>query len=101
MIDQLQVKLENAPTQAMKEKFESEMKKEIKKLQRQRDFFRSNQKDPDIKDKSKLDLGRKLIEQEMERFREHEKEFKMKQFSKRALQMSLEKSSNFVESKPE
>lgn len=33
----------------------------------------------------------------MERFREHEKEFKMKQFSKRALQMSLEKSSNFVE----
>jgi len=34
----------------------------------------------------------------MERFRDHEKEFKMKQFSKRALQMDLEKSSNFVES---
>ena len=44
-------------------------------------------------------MGRKLIEQEMERFREHEKEFKMKQFSKRALQMSLEKSSNFVDPK--
>jgi len=28
----LQGKLENAPTQAMKEKFEGEMKKEIKKL---------------------------------------------------------------------
>lgn len=47
----------------MKEKYESEMKKEVKKLQRQRDFFRSNQNNADIKDKSKLDLGRKLIEQ--------------------------------------
>ena len=38
------------------------MKKEIKKLQRLRDFFRSNQSNPDIKDKSKLDQGRKMIE---------------------------------------
>lgn len=42
IIDNLQAKLENAPTQSMKEKFESEMKKEIKKLQRLRDFFRTN-----------------------------------------------------------
>ena len=46
----------------MKEKFESEMKKEIKKLQRLRDFFRTNQNNSDIKDKSKLDQGRKMIE---------------------------------------
>jgi len=46
----------------MKEKFESDMKKEIKKLQRLRDFFRTNQNNPDIKDKSKLDNGRKMIE---------------------------------------
>ena len=46
----------------MKEKFETEMKKEIKKLQRLRDFFRTNQNNPDIKDKSKLDQGRKMIE---------------------------------------
>lgn len=72
------MKLENAPTQNQKEKYEQEMKKEIKKLQRLRDFFRSNQNNPDIKDKSKLDQGRKMIENEMERFREHEKEFKMK-----------------------
>tara|TARA_B110000285_G_C15038945_1_gene570795 strand:- start:822 stop:1001 length:180 start_codon:yes stop_codon:yes gene_type:complete len=38
------------------------MKKEIKKLQRLRDFFRTNQNNPDIKDKSKLDQGRKMIE---------------------------------------
>lgn len=54
--------MENSPTQAMKEKFESEMKKEIKKLQRLREFFRQNQTNSDIKDKSKLDQGRKMIE---------------------------------------
>jgi hypothetical protein len=73
------------------------MKKEIKKLQRLRDFFRSNQNNPDIKDKSKLDQGRKMIENEMERFREHEKEFKMKQYSKRALAADFEKKGNFVD----
>jgi CCR4-NOT transcriptional regulation complex NOT5 subunit len=30
----------NAPTPAMREKYEQEMKKEIKKLQRIRDYFR-------------------------------------------------------------
>jgi len=35
----------------------------------------------------------------MERFREHEKEFKMKQFSKRALLADFEKQSNFVDYK--
>ena len=62
MINSLQSKLENANTQNMKDKFESEMKKEIKKLQRMRDFFRANQNNPDIKEKSKLDQGRKMIE---------------------------------------
>jgi hypothetical protein len=37
-----------------------------------------------------------MIENEMERFREHEKEFKMKQYSKRALAADFEKKSNFV-----
>jgi CCR4-NOT transcriptional regulation complex NOT5 subunit len=36
----LEAKLNNAPTQSMKEKYEIEMKKEIKKLQRVRDYFR-------------------------------------------------------------
>lgn len=38
-----------------------------------------------------------MIEKEMERFREHEKEFKMKQFSKRALMADYEAQGNFVE----
>ena len=57
IIDNLQSKLEAAPTQSQKEKFESEMKKEIKKLQRLRDFFRTNQNNSEIKDKAKLDNG--------------------------------------------
>lgn len=38
----------------MKEKFEADMKKEIKKLQRNRDFFRQTINSGDVKDKSKL-----------------------------------------------
>jgi hypothetical protein len=38
-----------------------------------------------------------MIENEMERFREHEKEFKMKQYSKRALAANFEKKGNFVD----
>ena len=37
-----------------------------------------------------------MIENEMEKFREHEKEFKMKTYSKRALANNKEQASNFV-----
>jgi CCR4-NOT transcription complex subunit 3 len=36
----------------MKEKYETDIKKEIKKLQRHRDFFKQLIKDNEIKDKS-------------------------------------------------
>jgi len=75
------------------------MKKEIKKLQRLREFFRSNQNNPDVKDKSKLEHGRKVIENEMERFREREKEFKMKQYSKKGLKANMDKQSYIDKSK--
>jgi CCR4-NOT transcription complex subunit 3 len=51
-----------APTPAMKEKFEQELKKEIKKLQKIREFMRGIINNPDIKDKSKCIDGRKRIE---------------------------------------
>ena len=73
----------------MREKFEVELKKEIKKLQRIREFMRNIVNNPDIKDKSKSIEARKrievvrisefikvIIQQEMERFRELEKGFK-------------------------
>ncbi len=58
----LRSKLLNAPTQAMKEKYEQEMKKEIKKLQRIRDYFRQALGNSEVKDKSKADEARRRVE---------------------------------------
>ncbi|CAM6049295.1 unnamed protein product [Sphagnum compactum] len=85
-----------------KEKFEADLKKEIKKLQRYRDQIKTWIQSSEIKDKkvflsfssslpsygvqgqSLLD-ARKLIEREMERFKVCEKETKTKAFSKEGL----------------
>jgi CCR4-NOT transcription complex subunit 3 len=61
-LESLEQKLNNAPTQSMKEKYEIEMKKEIKKLQRVREFFRALINNPDIKDKSKPLEARRRVE---------------------------------------
>lgn len=58
---------------------------EIKKLQRLRDQIKTWQGDSSIKDKSKLDANRKLIEEKMEKFKVCEKETKTKAFSKEGL----------------
>lgn len=72
----LENKVENAPTISMKEKYRADMKKEIKKLQRLRDFFRQSVNNPAIVEQQKLIEARKRIETEMEKFRENEKEYK-------------------------
>ena len=46
----------------MREKYEVELKKEIKKLQRIRDMMRTAINNPDLKDKSKFIDSRKRIE---------------------------------------
>ena len=61
-LESLEQKLNNAPTQTMKEKYEIEMKKEIKKLQRIRDYFRAAINNPDLKDKSKPMEARRRVE---------------------------------------
>ncbi|XP_019458350.1 PREDICTED: general negative regulator of transcription subunit 3-like isoform X1 [Lupinus angustifolius] len=75
-----------------KEKFEADLKKEIKKLQRYRDQIKTWIQSSEIKDKKvsasyEQDLvdARKLIEREMERFKICEKETKTKAFSKEGL----------------
>lgn len=75
-----------------KEKFEADLKKEIKKLQRYRDQIKTWIQSSEIKDKKvsasyeqALMDSRKLIEREMERFKVCEKEFKTKAFSKEGL----------------
>lgn len=65
---------------------EAELKKEIKKLQRLRDSIKGWLTTNDIKDKAPLLEARKLIENEMERFKIMEKEMKTKAFSKEGLQ---------------
>ncbi|KAL8217097.1 hypothetical protein R6Q57_023934 [Mikania cordata] len=68
-----------------KEKFEADLKKEIKKLQRHRDQIKTWIQSSEIKDKRALMDARKLIEKEMERFKICEKETKTKAFSKEGL----------------
>nr|GMC79238.1 general negative regulator of transcription subunit 3 isoform X3 [Ipomoea batatas] len=75
-----------------KEKFEADLKKEIKKLQRYRDQIKTWIQSSEIKDKKvsasyeqALMDARKVIEREMERFKICEKETKTKAFSKEGL----------------
>ncbi|KAI0464645.1 hypothetical protein LJB42_002265 [Komagataella kurtzmanii] len=99
-------KLQACEISSQKEKLESDLKREIKKLQRSRDQIKIWLAGNEVKEKKGLMEHRKLIEHEMERFKEVEKEMKTKAFSKEGLNMNKvdprekEKSetSKFVES---
>ncbi|KAJ1547319.1 general negative regulator of transcription subunit 5, partial [Nowakowskiella sp. JEL0078] len=80
-------KIQQNGSQAQKEKFESELKKEIKKLQRYRDQIKTWLSSNEIKDKRALTENRKLIEQCMEKFKACEKELKTKAYSKEGLSL--------------
>ena len=58
----------------------------MKQLQKIRDFFRQQINSSEVKDKSKMQEASKKIEAEMEKFREHEKDFKQKRLTKSAMQ---------------
>lgn len=62
-------KLQSSSNQNQKEKKEEELKKVIKKLQRQRDQIKAWQQSNEVKDKSNLLKYRQLIERQMERFK--------------------------------
>lgn len=78
-------KVHNASSTNQKEKFEEELKKEIKKLQRLRDQIKTWIASGSINDKTVLVEKRKLIEQQMERFKIVERETKTKAYSKEGL----------------
>ncbi|XP_060534619.1 CCR4-NOT transcription complex subunit 3 isoform X2 [Cylas formicarius] len=78
-------KVRNAGNTNQKEKYEADLKKEIKKLQRLRDQIKSWIASGEIKDKSILMENRKLIETQMERFKVVERETKTKAYSKEGL----------------
>ncbi|KAG0290506.1 general negative regulator of transcription subunit 5 [Linnemannia gamsii] len=81
-------KIETTTNANQKEKYESDLKKDIKKLQRQRDQIKTWISSNDIKDKRALMENRKLIEQQMEKFKVIEKEMKTKAYSREGLIMS-------------
>eukprot|EP00897_Mesotaenium_endlicherianum_P008779 jgi/Mesen1/792/ME000110S_11065 len=79
-------KMEEATFPAKKERFESELKKELKRLQRLRDQIRTWLSSQDVTAlQGSLEAARKQIEAEMERFKQCEKASKIKAFSKEGL----------------
>ncbi|XP_072044271.1 LOW QUALITY PROTEIN: CCR4-NOT transcription complex subunit 3-like [Amphiura filiformis] len=78
-------KVHNATNSNQKEKYEADLKKEIKKLQRLRDQIKTWAASNEIKDKRTLLENRKLIETQMERFKVVERETKTKAYSKEGL----------------
>mmetsp|Transcript_10710 Transcript_10710/g.37183 ORF Transcript_10710/g.37183 Transcript_10710/m.37183 type:complete len:738 (-) Transcript_10710:1025-3238(-) len=78
-------KLHDTENANQKDKYETDLKKEIKKLQRYRDQIKTWAASSEVKDKKPLLDARKVIEREMERFKVCEKETKTKAFSKEGL----------------
>lgn len=78
-------KFENAPSQPQKERFETDLKKEIKKLQRLREQIKSLVANSEVKDKRILEETRREIEIKMEDFKVCERETKTKAYSKEGL----------------
>ncbi|CUA73824.1 General negative regulator of transcription subunit 3 [Schizosaccharomyces pombe 972h-] [Rhizoctonia solani] len=78
-------KMQASTNQTQKEKLETDLKTQIKKLQRLRDQIKTWVASNEIKDKTLLLDNRKLIETQMEKFKACEKEMKTKAFSKDGL----------------
>lgn len=85
LFDDIWEKVYSAEQQNQKEKYEMDLKKEIKKLQRLRDQIKTWIGSSDVKDKEPLIEARRLIETKMEQFKICEKETKTKTYSKEGL----------------
>ena len=85
LFDELLDKVYSAPNASQRDKFEGELKKEIKKLQRLREQVRAWIGGSEVKDKAELIEKRKVIESRMEKFKICEQKTKMKAYSKEAL----------------
>eukprot|EP00457_Paulinella_chromatophora_P009825 gb/GEZN01009901.1/.p1 GENE.gb/GEZN01009901.1/~~gb/GEZN01009901.1/.p1 ORF type:complete len:353 (-),score=92.47 gb/GEZN01009901.1/:115-1173(-) len=87
--DETWEKVKEASTPNLKEKYEGDLKKEIKKLQRFRDQVKTWATSSEVKNKKPLLDARKAIETEMERFKVLERETKTKAYSKEGLSLSM------------
>jgi len=88
LFDEIWEKVQNAAQQNQKEKYEQDLKKEIKKLQRLREQVKGWATNNEIRDKEPLLEGRRSVESRMERFKELEREMKTKAYSREGLQKS-------------
>lgn len=75
----------NSANSSQKDKLESDLKKEIKKLQRFREQIKNWQSTNEVKDKEKLLEYRKLVETAMEQYKTVEKNSKTKAYSDQSL----------------
>lgn len=85
LFESIHEKLMASTNATQKDKLETDLKTQIKKLQRLRDQIKTWLTSNDVKDKTQLMDNRKLIESQMERFKALEKEMKTKAFSKEGL----------------
>lgn len=91
--DDIYDKLMTTEISSQKEKLESDLKKEIKKLQRLRDQLKTWLGDSSIKlDKNLLQENRTKIERAMDQFKDLEKSSKIKQFLNEGLELQSQKS---------
>ncbi|CUM64341.1 uncharacterized protein PRCAT00001943001 [Priceomyces carsonii] len=92
LFDDIYEKLMTTEISSQKEKLESDLKKEIKKLQRSRDLLKTWLSDGSIKlDKSLLQDNRTKIEHAMDLFKDLEKSSKIKQFSNEGLELQSQR----------
>lgn len=93
VFDDIYEKLMSSEINSQKEKLESDLKKEIKKLQRLRDQLKQWLGDSSIKlDKNLLQDNRTKIEHAMDQFKDLEKSSKIKQFSNEGLELQSQRS---------
>ncbi|KAK6459153.1 negative transcriptional regulator [Scheffersomyces xylosifermentans] len=92
VFDDIYDKLMTTEISSQKEKLESDLKKEIKKLQRSRDQLKQWLGDSSIKlDKELLQENRTKIEHAMDQFKDLEKSSKIKQFSNEGLELQSQR----------
>uniref|UniRef100_A0A914YXS9 CCR4-NOT transcription complex subunit 3 n=1 Tax=Panagrolaimus superbus TaxID=310955 RepID=A0A914YXS9_9BILA len=85
IFEEIMTKMYEANSENQRDKFQDDLKREIKKLQRLRDLIKGWQFSSDIKDKDNLTKYRRLIETKMETFKDIERENKTKPHSKQGL----------------
>lgn len=88
--EEIYEKFETAMNLSNKERLEADLKRELKKLQRQREAIKGYVANPDVKDTKQLEEYRRRIEEKMTEFKDCERMMKTKAFSREGLAVAAE-----------